>query len=51
MTLPIRPTPASFDQRSTFARHLAPLVGGASLDPESFARIVEVARGLVAAAP
>ena len=27
------------------------LVGGASLDPESFARIVEIARGLVAAAP
>ena len=26
------------------------LVGGASLDPESFARIVEVASGLVAAA-
>jgi triosephosphate isomerase len=27
------------------------LIGGASLDPESFARIVEIARGLVAAAP
>ena len=27
------------------------LVGGASLDPESFARIIEVASGLVAAAP
>jgi triosephosphate isomerase len=27
------------------------LVGGASLDPDSFARIVEVARGLVASAP
>ena len=27
------------------------LVGGASLDPESFARIVEIARGLVADAP
>jgi triosephosphate isomerase len=27
------------------------LVGGASLDPESFARIVEIARGLVAAGP
>ena len=27
------------------------LVGGASLDPESFARLVEIARGLVAAAP
>ena len=27
------------------------LVGGASLDPESFARIVEIARGLIAAAP
>jgi triosephosphate isomerase len=27
------------------------LAGGASLDPESFARIVEIARGLVATGP
>jgi triosephosphate isomerase len=27
------------------------LAGSASLDPESFARIVEIARGLAAAAP
>ena len=30
MTLPIRPTPAASDQRSTSARHFAPLVGEVS---------------------